>query len=95
MGTKNETYLQEENEKEIIPVIIAGLDYGNRPSFDHSMEEMEALAVACDMEAVCIVVQNLNHPDPGTYMGSGKVMEIQELVQELEAEYVIFEDNLN
>lgn len=87
----------EKNEisNEKIPVIIAGLDYGNRPSFEHSIEEMEALVEACDMEAVCIVVQTLNHPDPGTYMGSGKVSEIAELAQDMEAEYCIFEDNLS
>ena len=95
MGTKNENYNQENNDIEKIPVIIAGLDYGNNPSFEHSMEEMEALVEACDMEAVYVVVQSLNHPDPGTYMGSGKVMEIAALAEEVKAEYCIFEDNLS
>lgn len=82
-------------ENETIPVVIAGLDYGNRPSFEHSMEELESLVEACDMEAVCIITQKLPHPDAGTYMGSGKVAEIREMVENLEAQYCIFEDNLS
>jgi len=85
----------KQNTDEVIPVIIAGLDYGNRRNFDHSMEEMENLVEACNMNAVCVVYQTLVHPDPGTYMGSGKVAEIRELAEELEAEIVVFEDNLS
>lgn len=83
------------NEDKPIRVIVAGLDYGNRRNFEHSLEEMENLVEACDMEAVAIISQSLSHPDAGTYMGKGKIEEIRELAENLEVEYVIFEDNLS
>jgi len=89
----NNSKKNEDNEP--IRVIVAGLDYGNRRNFEHSLEEMENLVEACDMEAVAIVSQNLPHPDSGTYMGKGKIEEIRNLVEGLDAEYVVFEDNLS
>ena len=91
-------YINSEKEKDDngpIPVVIVGLDYGKRPSFEHSMEELESLVSACDMEAVCVITQKLEHPDAGTYLGHGKVMEVADMAENLEAEYCIFEDNLS
>ena len=85
-----------ENEiKEVIPVILAGLDYVREDDFDHSIEEMKALIEACDMKTTVTVIQKLPHPDPGSYLGTGKVREICDLAENQEAEYVIFEDNLS
>ena len=86
---------QKNTEKEIIPVILAGLDYGKSDDFEHSIEEMKSLIEACDMKAILTVTQKLPHPDPGSYMGTGKAREISELAENHEAEYVIFEDNLS
>ena len=87
--------LNENEENEIIPVILAGLDYGREDDFDHSIAEMKALIEACDMRPVITVTQKLEHPDPGSYMGTGKAREIADLAENQEAGYVIFEDNLS
>lgn len=62
---------------------------------DYSMDELGALAKACDMEVVGVVVQNLDHPVAATYIGSGKACEVARLAEEMEAEYCIFEDTLS
>ena len=86
---------KERDEKEIIPVILAGLDYGNSDDFEHSIEEMKSLIEACDMKAILTVTQRLAHPDPGSYLGTGKAREISELAENHGAQYIIFEDNLS
>ena len=89
----------EENriceDKELVKVILAGLDLNTKKDFEHSMEEMQSLCEACDLEVVCIVTQKLPHPEAGTYMGSGKVDELEMYAKNLEAEYCVFEGNLS
>ena len=75
--------------------IIVGLNFGQRKYFEHSMDELKSLTEACNMEVVGIMVQSLPHPDAATYMGSGKIEELTQLAHNMEAEYVIFEDNLS
>lgn len=82
-------------DKELVKVILAGLDLNTKKDFDHSMEEMESLCEACDLEVVCIVTQKLPHPEAGTYLGSGKVEELEMYAKNLEAEYCVFEGNLS
>ena len=83
--------LNETNSK----VILVGLEVGDAETLDYSMDELSALAKACDMEVVGIVVQKLNHPVAATYIGSGKAYEIADMEQKLEAKYCIFEDTLS
>lgn len=82
-------------EKETYPVIVAGLNYGARADFEHSLEELISLVEACDLDPVCTISQNMVHPDPGTYFGAGKISEIKDAVEEYHAEYVVVEDNLS
>lgn len=63
--------------------------------FEDSMEELESLANACEMEVVAKLVQNMSAPNPAYYIGSGKVKEVQETVELMEVDYVIFEDTLS
>jgi len=76
-------------------VIIAGLDYGIRSDFAHSMDELGSLVDACDMKVVSTLTQNLSHPDPGTYFGRGKIAELSDLADEYKASFVVIEDNLS
>lgn len=94
--------------EEILNVILVGLEItkstGQREAFmadipvsdfDHSMEEMVSLIEACDMQVVGTVTQKLPHPEAGTYLGSGKIDELAELANALEADQCIFEGNLS
>lgn len=86
---------QKEMENQTARAILVGLNLGNDKDFDDSMKELESLAEACEMEVVAILSQNLATPNPATYIGSGKVAEVQETVQHLDGDYVIFEDSLS
>ncbi len=47
------------------------------------------------MEVVGSVSQNLNHPNPRTYVGSGKLDEINDLRAQLSADVIVFDDELS
>ncbi len=61
----------------------------------HSLEELDNLAEACDIEVVGILTQNLNRINVSYYLGTGKVNELKDLVQTAEADSVIFDDELS
>lgn len=63
--------------------------------FDLAMDEMVSLVKACNMEAVGRIAQNMESPNAATYIGSGKVQEIREMVRTLEADIVIFDNGLS
>ncbi|MGL5260732.1 MAG: GTPase HflX [Lachnospiraceae bacterium] len=75
--------------------ILVGLNINNDPRFSYSLEELEALANACDMEVVCIHTQNLPFPNKALYIGTGKTVEVAESVEMYEADTVIFDDALS
>ena len=62
-------------------------------SLDDSVSELGALARAAGASPVATVTQNLNTPSP-TYVGSGKLEELEDTVKELHVETVIFDDEL-
>ena len=70
-------------------------EYELQYNFRHSMEEMESLIDACDIDVAGILTQKLPHPEAGTYLGSGKLEELAELAAALDVQYCIFEDNLS
>ena len=77
-------------------VFLAGLNTGSSAmEFEHSMEELQELAKACDMEVIGIFTQNLPSPITATYIGSGKINEIKEAVTIHEADAVIFDETLS
>ncbi len=62
---------------------------------EDSLDELELLARTAGIKVVGRAVQHLQHIDPATYIGSGKVQEIRDLVTELRADVVIFDDELS
>ncbi len=58
------------------------------------MDELRRLTDTAGGEVVGAVVQRLDTPDAHTFIGSGKVKEVRELVQEREADLVIFDEDL-
>ena len=81
--------------EEIQRAILAGVNVNKQPQFQHSMEELENLAKACEVTVVGQVTQNLQKVNQTTYIGSGKLDEIMEKLEALEAEIVIFNDELS
>ena len=73
--------------------ILVGVKYPQMTyDFDVSMQELEQLAYACDIEVKTVVIQNLEVISPQYYIGKGKVMEIEELLNK--DDIVIFNEEL-
>jgi GTP-binding protein HflX len=63
--------------------------------FHYSMEELVSLTETAQGEVLVSVVQKRERIHPATYLGKGKVEELTALVEELEADIVIFNDELS
>jgi GTP-binding protein HflX len=62
---------------------------------DESLQELALLADTAGMVVVGQTTQTLNNVDPATFIGSGKVQEVIDAVKDLEAQAVIFDDELS
>ncbi len=84
------------DQKNLTPVVIAGLHTDETDTdFEHSMDELQSLCEACELEVKGILTQTLPHPDNATWIGSGKAEELRISVSALEAEYVVCLGNLS
>lgn len=83
----------DQNTKE--RYILAGVAlHGEEEAFS-SLEELSALLDTAGGETVFEVIQNLDHPNPATYIGKGKAEELAELVEQYEATGIICDDELS
>ncbi|PEE21981.1 GTPase HflX [Bacillus toyonensis] len=75
--------------------VLVGVNLGNEDDFIYSMEELTNLAEACDVEVIGQVTQNLQRVNPSHYIGKGKIEEVAAYVNEVDANMVIFNDELS
>ena len=61
---------------------------------DEHLEELGRLTDTAGAEVVGSLTQQLDRPNPATYLGSGKVEELKEKIRELNATLVVFDDEL-
>ena len=73
--------------------IIVGLN--KSVDNDFYLDELIDLAKALDIEVKLVVTQNLDHPNNAYYVGKGKAEEIDLNAKSIEADYVIFDDELS
>ncbi|VEU83075.1 GTPase HflX [Acholeplasma hippikon] len=59
-----------------------------------SVDELEELALACNIKTIDKVIQSSDSIDPRYYIGSGKVEEIKKMIDVLNIDLVIFDDTL-
>lgn len=64
------------------------------PDIESSLEELGALADTAGIHVVGQTSQRVKKPDPATFVRSGKVEEIRHWVEELNADIIIFDDEL-
>ncbi len=79
-------------------VLIVGMNLvteQKKQNFDLAMNEMVSLVEACNMEPVGRVEQNMESANAATYIGSGKVQEVREMVKAFEADMVVFDNGLS
>lgn len=67
----------------------------NLLSIDDSLEELGLLAETAGLEIVGQDFQKINHPNPETLIGSGKLEDIKTLAEELHADLIIFDIELS
>ena len=80
-------------DRESAKAILVGVSTGGDISY--SMEELSALAEAAGAEVLGQMVQNLEKYNSATLIGKGKVDELKDLCESMEADLVIFNDELS
>lgn len=75
--------------------VLIGVNINNQINFEESMEELENLVNACEMEVVGRADQNMKAINKATFIGSGKVKEVQLMVDELQADVLVFNNELS
>lgn len=84
-----------ENKIEELPVktVLACVDIGEFDA-EISINELAELAETANAEVVGTVIQKKTSYDPATCMGAGRLQELKEQLEPLEAELVIFDHEL-
>lgn len=75
--------------------VLVGVNLNNQMNFLDSMEELLHLADACDIETVGVIYQKLSRENKAYYIGKGKIQEVLALLDEKNADMVIFNDELS
>lgn len=76
-----------------VKTILAALDNGSY-NVEASVDELEELAKTANAEVVAKVIQKRPSADSATVLGEGKIEEIAELAENLEAELLVFDTEL-
>ena len=74
--------------------LLVGVNLNNDDNFELSIKELESLAEACDMEVVGCATQNMENINTATYIGPGKIDEVRQAANMLEADIIIFDNGL-
>jgi GTP-binding protein HflX len=75
--------------------ILVGIDRGQRDwSVEESLAELENLTLTAGATVVGVVSQRMVSPNPRTFIGPGKADEVARMADALDAQLVIFDDEL-
>ncbi len=78
--------------------LLVGVEIFNEKrimSLKNSLAELRRLADTAGFEVVGEVTQKLSHPNPKTFIGTGKVKEVKSITDELMADVILFDDELS
>lgn len=75
-------------------VVIVAVNTNDDEMFYYQLTELKSLCEACNFEVIETITQNLNKPISQTYVGSGKLEEIKNIVDALNVNKIIFNDEL-
>ena len=91
-----ETTLKEEKRNQ---AVLVGLNAHSLPPEDNAtettLEELAALLETAGGECVGTVLQSKDSPDPRTFIGEGKVDEVRELAQAVDADLIVFDNEIS
>ena len=74
--------------------VLVGVLLNGRSTEEHPLEELEGLATTAGARVVGSLTQKREAPDVTTYLGRGKVEELQRLTAAADADVVIFDNDL-
>src|SRR6266851_3899875 len=75
--------------------LLLAVDTGEAPwSVAESLDELEELARTAGAEVIGRLSQRLEHPDPRTYLGRGKLQEAHDRAVDAQADLIIVDDEL-
>ena len=74
---------------------LVGVDLNDGEDYLLSLEELGALAEACDMEVAGTAAQTLPEVHKAFYIGTGKVDEVKEMAADCGADVIIFDNSLS
>ncbi|MCB6992330.1 GTPase HflX [bacterium 210820-DFI.6.37] len=86
---ENNEIIKEEEYR----AILVGLSRGE--DITYSMDELSGLAEAAGVQVLGQMIQSLEKPNPATLIGKGKVSELAEMQEAMEADTVIFNEELS
>lgn len=89
--------IEKKIEKDLEKVVLVGVKTPqvSMQQVNDYLDELAFLAETAGAETVATFTQNLQVPDSRTYVGTGKLNEIKEYLEENEIETVIFDDELS
>jgi GTPase len=78
-------------------IILVGVILADRDAseVESALDELALLVASARADVVGRVVQRRDRPEPATYLGRGKVDELAALSRELDADTVVFDDELS
>lgn len=87
----------EQNNNELEKAILVGCQTMevDELRFQYSMEELASLTETAQGKVLMTVGQKRDRIHPATYIGKGKIVEVRAVMEELEADLVIFNDELS
>jgi GTP-binding protein HflX len=86
----------EYRELQLERVVLVGVwTEGSIENAENSLTELRALAETAGSEVLDGLIQRRDKPDPATYIGSGKVQELREVVRTTGADTVICDGELS
>ncbi len=76
-------------------VILLGVSQNDNDDTDSSLNELEELVKTAGAETVARLVQNRERVHPTSYLGTGKLLEVKQMLAEYDATGVVCDDELS
>lgn len=89
------TDTSEKKERAVLAGLSADSMDKYERSTDISMEELSALVETAGGETAAMLIQHRPTPDPGTFIGEGKVKELKEIIEANECDLAVFDNELS
>ena len=86
---------QWNNEEQPERVILVAVCTGEEADTERSLDELGQLVETAGGEVLGQLYQNREYPEPGTYIGKGKIEEIRELAENMVADGIVCDDELS